>query len=72
MPVVRKPKGTIEIITRHRTSRGRIFSVGEKHEYFDIIDRRECKTCGGKKGKLLYRVYKTRRGLIPTTKANII
>ena len=71
MPVIRKPKGTIEVIQRRRTSNGTIFSVGEIYEYYGIVTRRECE-CNGKKGAILYNLYKTNRGLIPTTKAIII
>jgi hypothetical protein len=72
MPVIRTPKGKIKLIERHRSPRGRIFSIGEEHEYFDIIERRECKTCGGTRGKVLYKLYKTRTGLVPTTKAILL
>ena len=68
MPVIRKPKGRIRVIKRHRSPKGLIFSVGEEYDYFSIVERREC-NCGGKKGKLLYKLYKTNRGLIPIVKA---
>ena len=71
MPVIRRPKGIIKVTDRHRTPKGTIFSPGEEHEYYQIVERREC-NCGGKQGKLLYTLYKTNRGLIPTTKATII
>lgn len=71
MPVIKKARGRIKILSRHRTPKGMIFLPDEIHEYFTIIERREC-NCNGKRGELLYRLYKTNRGLIPTTKAIII
>jgi hypothetical protein len=71
MPVIKKPRGKIKVVSRHRTPKGMIFLPDEIHEYFTIIERREC-NCNGKRGKLLYKLYKTNKGLIPTTKAIII
>ena len=68
MPVIRKPKGRIRVLKRHRSPKGKIFSTGEEYDWFGIVERREC-GCNGKKGKLMYKLYKTRYGLIPTTKA---
>lgn len=71
MPVIKKARGKIKVLSRHRTPRGMIFLPDEIHEFFTIIERREC-NCNGKRGKLLYKLYKTNKGLIPTTKAIII
>jgi len=69
--VQKKPIGKIKIVARIRTPRGKIFSPGEIHEYYSILDRRDC-NCGNKQGKLLYKVYKTKYGNVPTSKAMII
>jgi len=71
MPVIRTPRGRIQVTLRYRTPRGFIFSPGEEYEYYSIVERRECK-CNGTNGKLLYKLYKTNRGLIPTVKAIIL
>tara|TARA_Y100000389_G_C17468696_1_gene528196 strand:- start:7025 stop:7240 length:216 start_codon:yes stop_codon:yes gene_type:complete len=71
LPVIKKPLGTIRITARTRTPKGKIFSPGEEYQYYSIIERREC-SCGEKKGKLMYRLYKTSYGLVPVTKAIII
>lgn len=71
MPVIKKPRGKINVIKRHRTPKGIIFQPNEIHEYYSIIERRDC-GCNGKRGKLLYKLYKTRKGLIPINKANKI
>ena len=71
MTVIKKPRGKIKVITRHRTPKGVIFLPGEIHDYYNIIERREC-NCNGKKGKLIYKLYKTNKGLIPTAKTIII
>ena len=73
MPVIRKPLGKIRVIKEHRTPRGKIFKVGEEHYYYSIIERRDC-PCNnsGRKGKLLFKLYKTRKGLIITERAIII
>jgi len=71
MPVIKKARGKIKVLSRHRTPRGIIFLPGEIHEYYNIIERREC-NCNGKRGKLIYKLYKTNKGLIPTTKATLL
>lgn len=71
MGIIRKPKGVIRVITRHRSPKGIVFHIGKEFEYFDIIERKTCK-CPHKKRKTLYSLYKTKKGLIPIIKAEII
>jgi hypothetical protein len=71
LPVIKKSLGRIKITARTRTPKGKIFSPGEEYEYYGIVERREC-SCGGKKGQLIYKLYKTKYGLVPTAKAIII
>lgn len=70
MKINRKPKGSIKILIRHRTPRGKIFLKDEIYEYYDIIERRGCNCCK-KQGKVPCRFYKTRKGLVPLKKAEI-
>jgi len=70
MPIARKPKGKIQITSRSRSPKGKIFSTGEIYEYYSIVERRSA--CGCAKGYTLYKLYETDYGLVPTTKAIII
>lgn len=72
MAIIRKPKGIIKLTSRHRSPKGKLFKEGEEYEFYAIVERRECSTCNGKKGKLMYKLYQTKDGLIPVNKAKII
>lgn len=70
MPVTRKPKGKIQITSRSRSPKGKIFRVGEVYEYYSIVERRS--ECGCSKGYIMYKVYETDYGSVPTSKAIIL
>jgi hypothetical protein len=70
MPIKRKSKGKIQITSRTRSAKGKIFRVGEVYEYYSIAERRS--ECGCNKGYIMYKVYETDYGSVPTTKAIIV
>ena len=70
MPIQRKPKGKIQIVSRSRSPKGKIFNVGEIYEYYSITERRSA--CGCNKGYVMYKVYETDYGSVPTTKAILV
>lgn len=70
MPIKRKPKGKIQIIARSRSPKGKIFKVGEVYDYYSIVERRS--DCGCTRGYVMYKVYETDYGTVPTTKAILI
>jgi len=68
--VTKKPKGSITIKSRHRTTNGMIYRPGDTVEYFSIIEKLEGCGCPGT-AMVTNKYYNVNGGLIPTLKATI-
>ena len=66
--VTKKPKGTITIRERHRTTSGNIYRPNEVIEYYLIVNRKEGCGCPGTT-MVNNTYYQIKGGLIPTSKA---